>query len=383
MVRTMRHAAIHSTIRMKPAILKRILLSAAGVTLALAVAAMVALHFGTQALRRQVEQALGPESEVGEIVVGWSAVELHDIVIRAPRGWPAAHALRAGRIVVHPDLFALVSARVHVPHIVIEDAYLSVWRSADGKTRLLPSLLERAGAGKTADEGAPGPEIGIGRVELRRGVLEFFDSTVRRPAHKTRLEKLHATVDDLRLPRLDSRVAIRLDGAVKGVRRDGRLLVDGWAEPDKRNSEIATRLEGVDLLALQPYLIKASETGVRQGTLDLRLKSVVRGNRLHAPGSITLTGLELAAGEGPFATFMGVPRAAVVAALRNRKGQINVDFTLEGKLDDPRFSLNENLVARIGAGVAEGLGISFEGLGGGVGGAAEGIGGVVRKLFGR
>lgn len=368
---------------MKPATRHRILLLVAGIVLALAAAVLAALHFGTLALKRQVEQALGPESEVGEISVGWSTVELKDIVIRAPRGWPTGDTLRAQRVIVHPDLFGLVSARVHVPRITIEHAYLSVWRSADGRTRLLPSLLERPGDKQASTPSAPPPAISIGKIELKHGVLEFFDSTVRRPAHRTRLEQLHATVDDLRLPQLDSRTVISLDGAVKGPRRDGRLLIEGWAEIGKRNSEIATKLQGVDLVALQPYLIKASETGVRKGTLDLRLKSVVRDNRLNAPGSITLSGLELASGEGPFATFMGVPRGAVVAALKNRQGQITVDFTLEGRLDDPRFSLNENLAMRVAAGVAEGLGISLEGIGRGVGGATEGLGGVVRKLFGR
>lgn len=368
---------------MKVPPLKRVLPLAVCIALAAALAVLAALQVGAQALKRQVEQALGPESEVGEIVAGWSSVELRDIVIHAPKGWPAADTLRAQRVIVHPDLLALVSARVYVPRITIEHAYLSVWRSADGRTRLLPSLLDRAGAAKASPGGAPGPDIGIGRIELRHGVVEFFDSTVRRPAHRIRLEQLHATVEDLRLPGLDSRTTIRIDGALKGVRRDGRLLVDGWAEAGRRNSEIATKLEGVDLLTLEPYLIKASETGVRSGTMDLRLKSVVRGNRLHAPGSITLTGLELAPGQGAFATFMGMPRAAVVAALKNRKGQIALDFTLEGRLDDPHFSLNEDLAARVGAAVANALGISIEGLGRGIGGAAEGIGGMVRKLFGK
>ena len=115
----------------------------------------------------------------------------------------------------------------------------------------------------------------------------------------------------------------------------------------------------------------------------MRLKSTVRKNRLHAPGTVTLTDLELAPAAGPFNTFMGVPRQAVIAAMKNRKGQISIDFTLDGNLDDPRFSLNENLALRMGAAVAETLGISIEGLTKGVGGVAEGIGGVVKKLFGR
>src|SRR5690606_18693086 len=132
----------------------------------------------------------------------------------------------------------------------------------------------------------------------------------RRPTHKTRLEKLQATVDDLALPTLTGRTRMKLEGTVKGIRHDGRLTLEGWAELAARNSDIRTTLRRVDLTALEPYLIKTSETGVRRGSFDLDLRSRVRANRLHAPGKATLSDLELRADSGPFATFMGVPRRA-------------------------------------------------------------------------
>ena len=150
-----------------------------------------------------------------------------------------------------------------------------------------------------------------------------------------------------------------------------------------KDSEIATSLRGVDLVALQPYLIKANEAGVRRGSLDLDLKSTVRKNVLKAPGKLTLTGLELASSGGTLGTFMGMPRQVVVNALKNRKDQITMRFTLEGNLNDPKFSLNEDLAHRIGAGVADSLGVSIEGLARGVGGATKGIGDSIRGLFGK
>jgi hypothetical protein len=187
----------------------------------------------------------------------------------------------------------------------------------------------------------------------------------------------------LHVPVLSGRTSLDLDGVVKGVRRNGTLAIKGWAELATRNSDIRTTLRGVDLIALQPYLVKSDEAGVRRGTLDLQLQSKVRDKRLHAPGKATLADLELSAGGGAFGTFMGVPRQAVIAALKNRDGRISIDFTLEGNLDDPKFSLNENFALRMGAAVAQGLGISLEGLTRGVGGAAEGIGSAIKNLFGQ
>jgi hypothetical protein len=369
---------------MKNSSIRRIAIIAVAVLVFLGVAGAIGLHVATKALRNQVQQALGADSEVGEIVVGWSAIEVRGVRIHAPQGWPAADTLRAQRIVVAPDLRSLLSAKIRVRSITVEDAYVSVWRTQNGKLRLLPSLLEnRAKAAPEATSGGTAPNVQIGRIELRNGAVEFFDASVRQPAHKLRLEQLHVGIDDLQVPALAGRTKIELDGTIKGVQRDGKLMIDGWAEIADRNSELTNKLRGVDLVALQPYLIKASETGVKRGSLDLDLRSAVHANRLHAPGTVTLNGLELAPSSGAFGTFMGVPRQAVIAALKNRNDQIAVSFTLEGNLDDPQFSLNDSFAKRIGTSVAEGLGISIEGLTRNVGNAVDGIGNSVKKLFGK
>jgi len=361
---------------------KRALAISAAVVVVLSMAAVGGLHIAAQALKEQVRQALGGDSEVAEISVGWSAIEVRGVRIRAPQGWPAEDALRAERIIVRPDPASLFSARLYVPRIVVEHAYVSVWRTRDGKLKLLPSLLEKPAQTDAQADDATQP-LTIGSIELRDSALEFFDATIRQPAHKTKLEHLHVTVDDLRVPALDGRTKITMDGMIKGVQRSGRLAVDGWMELAKKNSDISLRLAGVDLVALQPYLIKATETGVRHGSLDLTLKSTVQNNRLHAPGMVTLTGLELASSGSGLNTFMGLPRQAVVAALKNRKGQIIIQFTLDGNLNDPQFSLNESFARRVGASAAESLGISIEGLTRGITGAVGGLGGAVKKLFGK
>lgn len=359
----------------------RWLLIVTGAVGVLAVAVAAGLHFATKALKSQVEQELGPESEVGEIAVGWSAIEIRGLRMRSPKGWPAEDVLRAERIVLAPDLRALLSAKPRVHRITVEKGYLSMVRARDGRLRVVPGMTEKKADARKAD--AQTQSVAIGAVELRDSTLEFFDETVRRPAHLLRLENLQAVVEDLRMPDLAGRTRLKLDATVRGVQRNGTVALHGWAELVTRDSEITTRLRGVDLVALQPYLIKAAETGVRRGTLDLDLSSVVRRNALRAPGTLTLTGLELAQSGGALGTFMGMPRQAVLGALANNKGQIRMNFTLEGRLDDPKFSLNETIATRVAAGIAGTLGVSIEGLARGVGDAARGVGDTIRGLFGR
>jgi hypothetical protein len=360
--------------------IKRWAVILAGAIAVTGLAATVGLHFATKALKSQVEQALGPESEVGEIVAGWSTIEVRRVRIRGPRGWPAADTLRAQRIVIAPDLRSLVSGQIRIGRIDIDQAYLSVLRTRDGRLRLLPSLLEKP---KQAGSTSTAPAVSIDAIKLSDGVLEFFDATVRRPAHKIRLEQLHAKVDNLEVSSLSGRTHIDLKGTIKGAHRNGTMTIAGWTELADKNSELSTRLRGVDLIALQPYLIKAAESGVRRGTMDLDIKSKVRKNQLNAPGTITLRGLELAPSGSGTGTFMGVPRQAVVSSLKDRDGKIVVQFVLEGNLNDPQFSLNENFAMRMGTSVAALLGISIEGLARGVGGTAEGLGSAIKNLFGQ
>lgn len=362
-----------------------------GTLIALLVAAFAAFQFGIQTLKEKVEQALGPYGEVKEIRVSLTAVEVTGIRIRAPESadqsataktaWPAADQLRAERIVIVPSLRDLLSANVVVHSIRVEGAYLSMLRAKDGRMRVLPSLLDKP----VSEDKAAAPPVSIGKIELVDSVVEFFDATVRQPAHKIRLEQINASVEKLHLPDIKGQSKIAVEGVLKGVQHDGKISINGPIELASKESELTTRLRGVDLVALQPYLIKAAETGVRKGTLDLDLQSTVRKGILHAPGTLTLAGLELASsGSG---TFMGMPRSAVVSMMKDKSGKISINFALDGNINDPRFSLNENLMTRVGSSMAGTLGISIEGLAKGVGsagsGIAKGLGDSVGKLFGK
>lgn len=368
--------------------LTRWLLWLSVIVLVLAIAIFTGFHFATKTLKSEVVKALGPHGEIGEIRVGLKAVEVIGLRIKGGKGWPAGEELSAKRVVIEPDLAALLDRNIRISAIHIEDAYLSLLRQRDGKLVLLPSLLGAAAqaakeAEKKDDPANKLPQIQIGNVTLSRASVDFFDASVRRPPLKLRLEDTNASIGTLLLPDLTGRTPIELDAIVKGVRRDGKLQVKGHVEIASKDSDLKATLRNVDLLAFQPYLIKAAETGVKKGTLDLNLHSTVKANRLRAPGTVTLADLELSSGS----TFMGMPRDTVVAMMKDKSGRITVDFTLDGNINDPRFSLNDTFSTRIGTSVAGALGISIEslakGLGSVGGGAAKGVGEAIGKLFGK
>ena len=364
--------------------MRRLFIALAVIVALLVAGAAVGLHYAAGALRDKVREALGPESEVADIRLGWSSVEVSGVRVPAPKDWPAPDALKAARIVVVPDFDALFSSReVRIRRIVVDGAYLSVYRTREGKLRLLPGLLEKPAAAKDDAKTGDDRAVRIDGVELNDAALELYDASVAKPPHRVRLEALQARIGPLRLPQLTGQTRLDLKGSVKGARQDGSFTVAGWIEVASKDSDIETHLKGVDLVGLQPYLIKASETGVRRGSLDLDLKATVKQNRLHAPGTLSVANLELASGKGATATFMGMPRTAVIGMLKDKNERITVRFVLDGRLDDPKFSLNEAFMTRVGASMAETLGISLESVAKGVSSATQGIGRSLGKLFGQ
>src|SRR5262249_31487701 len=107
-------------------------------------------------------------------------------------------------------------------------------------------------------------------------------------------------------------------------------------------------------------------------------------HRLHAPGRLSIGDLEFAGGGDAAARVLGIPRDLLAKSLEQHGGRIELSFTLEGDLDDPRFSLNEVVGTRIAVALADALGISVKGLVEGVGGlggeSLEGVDKAARDL---
>lgn len=337
-----------------------------------------ALRVATQRLHAVVVEALGPQARIGRVELGWSAVELHDLVIAAVpgSGWPDAEELAARRVRVEPDLRSLLPGQPWSLHAIeAEGARLVMLRRRDGSLSVLPSLLAgRQAAPKPAASAPPAalPQVLIHALRLRDSRLDYHDASLGNPPHRLGLSALRADVGPLLLPRPAGPVPLQLEAQLDGPSRQGSVLLGGRIDVPPRNGQLSARLRGVDLLALQPYLLQRGDHALRQGSLDLDLDATLGAGQLRAPGRVVLRQLRWREGGGSIA---GVPRALLTRALE-RDGKIELKFTLAGRIDDPNFSVNESMAGRFAAGLAETLGVSVQGV-------VEGVGGVLKGLLGR
>jgi len=363
------------------------------VLIAAAALACIALlggyHVGVKLLQGRIIEALGKGGQLRELKVNWFTIELSEVSIDAPKGWPAARALEAQRVIIVPDLRSLLSDRLRIISIVVEKPYLSLLRTP-GKLRLVPSLTEDRSQSNRA--GSSARAVTISRLHLKDGTLDLYDATVGRPPLRARVERIDAVFRDITAP-AEGKIHFDLAGIVKGIKRDGTMKLAGWIGPGATDSSSRVLLAGVDLVLLQPYLVKKSDVQVSSGSLDLNLDSQVRKKNLDGRGKLVLRNLEFAPSRGFFDTFMGLPRTAVISFLKDNNNAIAVDFTLAGDTESPHFSLNENLSTRIAASMAGTLGVGIvnvaEGIGNlgrrgveGAGSVVEGIGSAIKGLFG-
>jgi Domain of Unknown Function (DUF748) len=362
----------------------------------LGMSVVVGYRVGVRLLQERIVEALGPGSGITEVKVNWFSLDVFGVSITAPEGWPTGRTFRAARVRIIPNLQTILTDQIHISSIVFERPYVSVMRTS-GKWILFPGLTETRDRKKKNTE-AGGANLSpravtISKIELQDGVVDFFDATVTRPPLKTRLERVDAVIGDVAIPWSKTRTRFELAANVKGIRRDGRAKVSGWLGPARGDSSSQITLYAVDLVSLQPYLVRIGEAQVRKGTLDLRLNSEVRANRLDGKGKIIIRDLEFAPSRGYLETFMGIPRSAVINFLKNNENAIDVDFVLTGDTSNPRFSINEAIATRVAMGMAAELGVSIRSLAEdfgnlgrrsveGAAGVAEGVGSVLKGLFG-
>jgi hypothetical protein len=358
---------------------RRPLLIGLGVLVVLALAVLGALHYATRSIEDRVLKALGPESEVEAVKVGLHEVRLVGLRVKAPKGWPTDTALRAESVVLTPKLSHLFSDRIELTDVRIERAYLSAVRpKGGGGLRILPSIEKRA----EQDQGDGRRGVAVRAVHFEGCTIDLYDATVALAPQRVRIDDVTGSVQDIEVPDAGARTQLELDGALKGPNHRGTVRLRGWVDVNRKNAQLEVQVRNADLALFEPYIFSKAKAGVQSGTFNLDLKSTVRNNVLHAPGTLTITGLKLKSSDTPMAALASVPRKAGIGALSDEQDRISVPFELEGSLDDPTFSVAGKAALQAGIAFIKAFGLSFEGLIRALALLFNGLGGAVGSSMG-
>lgn len=325
-------------------------------------AGLIGFRVALVILKDKVVSALGEGSEIRELHAGISGVEVYNLRIKGAKDWPAADTLRADQVKIVPSLKSLFSGQFRIHSITIIKPYISVLRTRKGKVLVVPSLIRNNDSQKPGSSGSSKhSDVTIGHIVLKDGSADFYDASAGPKIVRISLVQVQADLQDIAVPSLNGHSAFDVSAAVKDPKDFGRINFEGWADLSSKDSSIKLKLASVDMVPFQPYLLKSGDVRVLKGKLDLDLKSEVCDKKLRAPGRITISDLELAPSKGFMGTFMGMPREAVLAFLKDSNNRITLDFVLEGDLNNPKFTFNEALSKHMAVSMAELLKLSIGG----------------------
>ena len=342
----------------------RRLLLAGAVGVALLLAGVI---FAAHDAKHRILQALGPRTTVGSISLNYPTVTLHDVHVAAdsaPGAWPSDKEFEAREVQIDITAASLWAYRhgepLAIADVRVADGTLVMRRTPDHLT-MLPALRDSQRAQAAALQpsqppaaGQPAIALAIAHMRFDRMAVDFFDDTLPDGhRHELRFQQVQGTVSQLALPGLAQPIALDLRGRLAGVEHDGGVSLKGQLTPAASDADLALRMTGIDMRALQPYLLKLGERPVQHGTMDLALDAAIVHRAVHATGQLTMTGLQFDDADG--GNFAGVGHRAVLAALK-RDGRIALKFTLDGRTDDPQFKLDEHIGLRVAGGLGEAVG---------------------------
>lgn len=311
-------------------------------------------------LKQHVIAALGTTGTAERIETGWSTVTLTNVRLRATEDWPEGDTFRAREVVFDFDPDALLHRQLHIQQVNVRGYYLAVRRTPEKKIALLPNLKR-----PDSDAAAPNSRAKlIDHVVFDDGDVAFFDEAIRKPAYKITVKQVHATVDHLQPPAFTEPFQLDLTGKLPGKGREGTVKFAGWINKSTSDAQSKTVLTNVDIAALDPYLLKKANTlpDLKNGVIDLNLDATVKDKQIKAHGAFTLRNLEPVKEPGlhPIKALLRLPEKAELAALKDDKGQITLNYEVSGNLHQPKFALTDSLPKKMAGGLPKVLGTGVE-----------------------
>ena len=260
------------------------------------------------------------ETVVGSQLLGWGLVE--------------ADGIRA--------TFAPTSLRI--AGLDIHGAGIDVVVNPEGKVNLLELMLVMAERSEAAGgEAASMPPIRVDALRLHDCTGTYIDQTLE-PEFRLALEKVNGAITAIS-SEATAGAQIDIEGRVVG---GGLLDVEGEIDvfDPGRLTDIALDCREVRLPPLSPMAVRFTGHPFATGTADLDLDYAISARQLTGNNLLVTDGLKLGdkvEGEG----LMHLPFKLGVSLLTDKNGLIELEFPIEGSLDDPGFGVGNAIQGAI------------------------------------
>jgi len=197
------------------------------------------------------------------------------------------------------------------------------------------SAKEKASApGETAEKPMPFP-VSIGEIKLRDIDVSFTDYHIE-PNYSAQVKLSEGSIKGLSSQAFEG-ARISLKGAVND---HAPLDISGRINPLLADILLDIRfdLQNMELSPFSAYSGKYIGKEIEKGKLDLDLNYLIENKKLEAENRVLLDQFNLGR-RIESETAVNLPVGMAIALLKDRKGEINLDLPISGRLDDPQFSI--------------------------------------------
>lgn len=229
---------------------------------------------------------------------------------------------------------------IKVENVSLTDFYSKIVVNQDGTLNLQKIVVkeeseESKKEKETNRQEQKKPKIKISKVTLQNGHINFTDLYIK-PNYTANMVELTGRVSGL-----TTEENIFADVDIKGrFENYAPLEITGKINPLREDLFVDLKIDfkDMDLSPLTPYSGKYLGYTIEKGKLFLALKYYIEKKKLDAQNKIFLDQFNLGDRvESPSATKLPVRLA--IALLKNRKGEIDLDIPVTGRIDDPEFSI--------------------------------------------
>jgi hypothetical protein len=340
--------------------------------LCLIIVVLIFAKLSGQLLKTRVEKALGENVKAGAVGLSWGRVTIEDLTF-----------LRDGQVVgnvksvhIRADFMSILRDKISISKIEVTEPYFKLLVDNKGKLILPISMADeqKEKDKKVAKQNEPKPKevmpVEVKTLVVSGGKVDFEDRSLARPV-LLKFVDVSIDVHDMAYPFSNQWTEFDVSSQLAGGRQKGSINATGKTNLLNEETKVKTVMNNIDLALLQPYMDKKGNAGIEKGFLNMNMDAGVVKKHIRAPGTMTIRDLQLSSSGGAGGTFLGVPRSMVLSFLKNNNNEINLDFVLEGDLNNPRFNIRENLATRLSLGLANKLGVSIIGAGGAVAGGSS------------
>lgn len=268
-----------------------------------------------------IQNLLLNEAGTGDRLLAWKALNADSIAFR----------LQPARLRIKEVRVAEPGAKI----VIFQDRSLNLAKALEPPpAQGAPKAKPEAGSAGTPAAAAPPLDIGVERVRVENGVVDFADLSLVLP-FATKVEEFQGAATGISSDPAGG-AALNFEGRVGEF---GLARVDGSLRPfqPKSFTDIGVVFRNVEMLPLSPYTATFAGRKIASGRLALDLRYKIENSQLAGDNKVVLEKFTLGERvEAPEA--LDLPYDLAIALLTDANGRIDVAVPVSGNMDAPEFS---------------------------------------------